>query len=257
MDFQYKTIYENKLSDCLVSGKDVSKFVKLVIGSKITKNPSTTYSFNRLEIRSTLKGNPSIGVSLNFSDFQWFVECIEKKKEYSIHGDKKTLIFNDMNDTSVSICNVDSDRIFGVVLTKNDVNKIIEESHFFLFFLKNQNLAGIELVDLTKKLFIYVLLKEFDLEYPKGFGWQNENLERFERTLLEKIFSGNDFDIAMAHKFDKLMTFLNVKAADRLVQVTKTIPEFKEKTDEILALAHKLAYEKEENKVFDEIFSIV
>ena len=272
MDFSWKTVFEYPLSESRDDGKTVSKVAKLVNGSKVTKRKDIDHSYhiNRLEIRTIISGTTaaSIAVSLAHNDFQWLINCIEKNLNHSVHAGRKFLLYADLCDTSASICNVDSDRIFGVVLSTQDKMELVNKKNLFDFALKNLNLEGAELKNLSENIFLSIVAEKVEplikercnrniasnaehsnccSDITKIPGIQKE---------ISSILSKTDVDVLFNNKFEWLMDLLNVKPPERLTQIQIVIPNLRSNIEEIVKKINSYYNDNSFDKSFDEIYKL-
>jgi hypothetical protein len=270
MSFDFKTLFEIPLTESTPeNGKTIRKIARITQGSTINKrnNVDLSYHINRLEFRTILNGNPSICVSLNFSDFIWFIKCLKQKTESSVHAGKRILLFCDIGDTSVAIANVNNDLAFGIVLSAVDLDIILKNEGILGFLLKNQNLSGSNLKDMTLDLYISIIAKEIKTQMQKRCkGCENSNDEHIcngyvkdfpdIKAILQMSIFKPEIEGEFNQKFVRLMDLMNVKTGERLTQTQIHIPEIKSDEDFLLRRLTTFINLNDQNKNLDTILEL-
>ena len=268
--FQFKPLFEIKLFSKLINDKKCDKVVKILQGTKISKRHDIdlSYNVNRLEIRVSISSQVSIAVVFNYTDFQWLMSCIKYRKQQSVHVGKKVYVFNDLGDDSYTVCSVDNDRLFGIQLTKSEVNIIVENEKLLEFLLKHQNVAGNNLKELTVDLYTSEISKEIkkelknSCEFCQGKGDTHICNKYFKDItsndkILDKIRYDNVFIGNFNEKFNQLMTVLNVSSPERVNQTQFTIPEFQENRPEFLRkVCNYIDLNQESENIIDKILDL-
>ncbi len=270
MNFEFKTLLEIPLSKSTCeNGKILQKIARIQRGFLVKKQKEfdPNYHINILEFRTVLDGKDSIGVSLNSYDFEWLTKCLKLKKEFSAHASKRLLIFCDIGDSSVSLSSVDYDRVFGVILSSLDLDIIAKNKDIFGFLLKNQNISGSNLKDVTIDLFISVMAKEIKKEISRlCMGCQNpiekhickgylKDILDIKSILNSPVFKA-EVDGLFNPKFEQLMDLLNVKSEERLTQTQQNIPDLKSDEEILRLLITSFVDLKSEHQDFDKILDM-
>ena len=163
---------------------------------------------------------------------------------------KKLLSLVNVGGASVCASSIDMDRVFGIVLTRLEIDKIIENQKFFDFFLKHQNLSGDRLKDLTEELFISILAQSC-LQYIGNVcnGCNGRGKSHDMCTKYIKDLSNIGFIIRSAledpntlglfnEKFEQMADLMNVKPAERITQLQFNLIELK---NDYIKMTQKLA----------------
>jgi hypothetical protein len=195
------------------------------------------------------------------------MKCLKLKSESSVHAGKKLLIFNDVGDTSVSISGVDNDRVFGIILSAVDLDIILKNEGTLGFLLKNQNLSGSNLKDLTFDLYLSVIAKEINTQIEKRCkGCQNPSEEHIckgyvrefpdIKAILKMTIFKPEIEGEFSQKFIHLMDLLNVKPPERLTQTQIHIPDIKSDEEFLLRRLTSFINLNDQNKDLDKVLEL-
>lgn len=235
-------LFEIILSESEVNEKKCVKTARIISGKgqQKRKNFNQSYFFTRLEISVSIDGQKGIGINLANSDMTWLMNCIKTKVRYSsIDLGKKLYVFNAIDETKFSLNTIESERIFGIILTENDMKVLIDNEKILQFLLKHTNAKDEVLKDLTIETFVAVVGNNVRLILKEmcdgcngksnSHNYCNKYIKDIGRHLeiLSEILENVNFDAAFYEKFNKLMTILNISSADRIAMTQMVIPELR------------------------------
>ena len=212
------------------------------IKRKATKNSQPPYAFHVLEIRLTVNGKKSSGLSFSADEFTWLMECLNGPSTNSntYEGERQTFHYTSMNNGKLIISCVDDQKVFSVLFNKDDIKKLKQyEEQLKLALNLNQFNKGSELYNLFKKLFVanYAeemekklkencsVCKQQDLLYHRNHA--EELAKEGSENLLQTIFDDYSIENEFGERLEKFFFIMNISESEKEFIKTQRIPELK------------------------------
>ena len=243
---EFETLFEINLSEIPLNGKNCLKIARIIQGTGYTKRNDipTKFSIVRLELRVQFDKTVPIDVQLSNKDLHWFMNCIKRETEYSLHAGRKMLQFVTVGDGTFTLSSIDNSKCFGIQLSKFDLEKIIQNGLLFELLLENQKISGKELEKLTTDLFIGVLGEDINKIIKSKCNACMSNDENLKhdckvffrerpdnKKLIDEIMNNDLFEVRFSNCFEKIMNVLNVQSYDRVEQMQILLPNLKKDFD--------------------------
>ena len=262
---EWNSLFEISLSKFKIGekvSKTCEKFARIVQGVKdVDREDGSqfTYSINRLELKSCIEKQASISIALSNNEFQWLLKCIEYKFENAIYtaNPKKVYFFNKIHDKGFTVSTFDeSMRVFGIMLTEEDIKALKENGNVLEFLLKYQKASATELTEICEELFISILAENAEKRFgvtcnacTTGSGEHGNQCQEFRQIgfkeyntkykFVDNLLGLHEVNSQYLNALETLMSNLNISDQDSLHIIQFVVPGLGKESSDI---ARKLEF---------------
>ena len=248
MSYSIKSLLSIELSfenDCSGSANWI-KVAELKRGTrtikrKATKNSQPPYAFHVLEIRLTVNGKKSSGLSFSADEFNWLMGCLNGTFATSntYESERQTFHYTSMDNGKFIISCVDDQKVFSVLFNPDDVMILKRyEEQLKLALNLNEFNKGSELYTLFKKLFVANYAEEMEKKFKENcFECKQQDLfhknhakqiaQEGNENLLQTIFDDYNFENEFGERLEKFFFIMNISESEKEFIKTQRIPELK------------------------------
>jgi hypothetical protein len=243
MDF--KTIFQILLSSSSENDKIITKVAKISQGNRRVEKYGTPsiFTFNRLEIKTIVPNQVSIGVMLSNQEMNWLYNSIKSEQEQSFYRGRRLYIFNRIEPDMISVCAAENGKSFGILLNKTDIEILLANEVILEFFIKYQNSTSNTLKEITTELYVSVIgraisgqLKSKCKACNTGEGTHlicNKYFKDMANKdiLMDVVMADPEVNSKFSQSIHKLMNLLNISPGERIIQTQINLPEVKANKD--------------------------
>src|SRR6266700_60317 len=157
---EWLSMYEVLLCRLYSNSKITKKTARVVFGTGTSTRNGKAEKFiiPRIDIRNYGAGTHN-GVSFSNTEFEWFLNAVDSNNDSSVFVGYRTNIMTRLRaENAISISTAENDRIHGIVLTADEYKILDENRDYLAFLLKYRFAKGDQLAQVTKAIYISVLV---------------------------------------------------------------------------------------------------
>jgi hypothetical protein len=163
---------QSPITTLIKSGK-----ILRIIGEKIDNfGNKSAYNFPCFDIRFWNGQAQNVGVQLNLDQLKWLVAGIKEEKQSSLlqtskfGAPQRYLTYQIMPNDYLMLSSVDNEKVYGICLSKNDREKLLDKSSVLELLLQFHGSTRSQLSELINAVMVFTLDFHFPLEYEKLFS---------------------------------------------------------------------------------------